>query len=506
MSTKPAGQQLRIFKNGIYSALSWVFPIIFALIVTPVVVRGLGNELYGLYTIIVGFISYSFTFGIGKTAAKYVSEYKATGETDKISETVSSAFWLSLVIGVVGAAIVALTANYIVSDVLLIPTPLHDTAMIAVYLACFTILVTMLSQVFQYVLQGLQRFDHFLFLTNLSVFLLNLGSVLIVIEGYGVLALLVWNLIVAATIGAAFYFNARRLLPEFTFRFSVNFELWKASLNYSFSIIIYQVFGNILLLFERGWIVRKFGTQALTLYVVPMMIGLYFHGFISSLVLVIFPVINELLTDKEKLNRLYQTSSKIILTLTGFFLVTSVVTGRVFLQVWMNDEFAVASYWVLVNHALTFSVLSVVVVVWQMNESHRAASVNAIVTVLWLIISVPLMIALSDQWQLTGIAFARFTGVTIFLAMIFFAEHRFLGGVAYKFWASTLFRLVLASVLTGLAEWFIIGMLQPGWLTLVAVGLIGITIYILVLVVTGFLKEDEKLVLKELILNWRAAK
>ena len=506
MSTKPAGRQLRIFKNGIYSALSWVFPIVFALIVTPVVVRGLGNELYGLYTIIVGFISYSFTFGIGKTAAKFVSEYKATGETDKISETVSSAFWLSLGWGVVGAAIVALTANYIVTNVLLIPPQLQDTAVIAVYLACFTILVTMLSQVFQYVLQGLQRFDLFLFLTNLSVFLLNLGSVLIVIEGYSVLVLLVWNLIVAFAVGTAFYFNARRLLPEFTFRFSINIELWKASLNYSFSIIIYQVFGNILLLFERGWIVRKFGTQALTFYVVPMMIGLYFHGFISSLVLVIFPVINELLTDKEKLNRLYQTSSKIIITLTGFFLVTTIVTGHVFLKIWMTDEFAVASYWVLVNHALTFSVLSVVVVVWQMNESHRAASVNAIVTVLWLLISVPLMIILSYQWQLTGIAFARFVGVTIFLAMIFFAEQRFLGGVAYKFWASTLVRLILASALTGFAEWFILGMRQPGWVTLIVAGVGGGAVYSLALVVTGFLKEDEKLVLKDLILNWRAAK
>ncbi len=506
MSTNPAGRPVRIFKNGIYSALSWVLPITFALIVTPVVVRGLGNELYGLYTIILGFISYSFTFGIGKTAAKYVSEYKATGETDKISETVSSAFWLSLAFGVAGAAIVALTANYIVSDVLLIPTLLHDTAVIAVYLAGFTILITMLSQVFQYVLQGLQRFDHFLFLTNSSVFLLNLGSVLIVVEGYGVLALLVWNLLIAATIGAAFYFNARRLLPEFTFRFSINIELWKASLSYSLSIIIYQVFGNILLLFERGWIVRKFGTEALTFYVVPMMVGLYFHGFISSLVLVIFPVINELLTDKEKLNRLYQTASKIIITLTGFFLVTSIVTGRVFLKVWMNDEFATASYLVLVNHALTFGVLSVVVVVWQMNESHRAANVNAIVTVLWLLISVPLMMVLSTQWQLTGIAFARFAGVTIFLAMIFVAERRFLGGVAYKFWANTLVRLVWAAVLTGLAEWFFMGMLQPGWLMLIAAGLVGGAVYVLSLVVTGFLKKDEKLILKDLIINWRTAK
>ena len=504
MSTKPVGTQSRIFKNGIYSALSWVFPIILTVIVTPVVLRGLGDELYGLYAVILGFISYSFTFGIGKTAAKYVSEYKATGETDKISETVSAALWLSIAIGILGAAIVGLTANYIVSNVLLIPLPLHDTAVTALYLACLTILMSMISQVFQSVLQGLQRFDWFVILTNINVFLLNLGSVLLVIYGYGVLALLVWNLIVIFIIGVAFYFNARRLLPEFIFRFSINGELWRASIKYAFSIIIYQIFGNILLLFERGWIVRKFGTKALPLYVLPMMVGLYFHGFVGSLVLVIFPVFNELLADQEKLNRLYQTSTKIILTLTGFFLVTSIVTGRVFLNVWIDDKFAADAYWILVGHVFTFCVLAVIVIVWQMNESHRSANLNAIFTVLWLAISAPLMIILADRWQTTGIAFARLAGVIVFIVMIVIGEKRFLGGVLYRFWANTIVRLAVAVALTGLAEWLLIGLFQPGWFALITVGLCGAIVYAAVLFATGYVKKEERAVLGGLIANWRS--
>ena len=506
MPTKPTGMQARIFKNGIYSALSWVFPIVFAVIVTPVVVRGLGNELYGLYAVILGFISYSFTFGIGKTAAKYVSEYKATGENEKISEAVSAALWLSLGIGIMGAAIVALTANYIVSNVLLITPELHDTAVTALYLACLTILLTMLSQVFQSILQGLQRFDRFVLLTNLSVFLLNLGSVVIVIYGYGVLALLVWNLIVAFVVGAAFYVNARRLLPEFTFRFTINKELWRASVKYAFSIIVYQVFANILLLFERAWIVRKFGTEALTFYVVPMMVGLYFHGFVSSLVLVIFPVINELLNDREKLKLLYQISSKIILTMTGFFVVTSLVTGRVFLTVWMHGEFPPEAYWILVSHVITFGILSVVVIVWQINESHRLASLNAIATIVWFAISVPLMILVADRWNTVGIAVARLAGVIVFLSMIGIAEKRFLGGFLYGFWTNTLSRLAVACAITGVVEWAIIGQFQPGWLMFVAASLIGAVIYAGVLLATGYLKQEEKDVLRGLIGERWAAK
>jgi O-antigen/teichoic acid export membrane protein len=506
MPTDPASVKARIFKNGIYSALSWVFPIIFAVIVTPIVVRGLGNDLYGLYVLILGFISYSFTFGIGKTAAKYVSEYKATGETNKISEAVSAVLWLSTGIGIAGAATVALTADYIVSNILLIPQALHYTAVVALYLASLTILVTMLSQVFQSVLQGLQRFDRFVFLTNVSVFLLNLGSVLIVVKGSGVTALLVWNLIVAALIGAAFYFNARRLLPEFTFCFSIKGEFWRASVKYGASIITYQVFSNALLLFERFLIVRRFGTEAVTYYVVPMMIGLYFHSFISSLVLVIFPVINEFLIDREKLTRLYQTSSKIIVTLTGFFLVTSVVTGRVFLTVWMGSEFAAYSYWILVCHVTTFCIVCVTIVVWQMNEGHRAAGSNAIVTIILLAVSAPLMYAFAERWQTTGIAFARLAGIVVFLPMIVVAEQRFLGGVLYRFWSNTLARLTIGVALTGFVEWLIVASFQPGWLVFLAAGLIGALVFAGVLVATGYLKDGEKAFLTDLFRSWRTSK
>ncbi len=496
---KPERTQARIFKNGIYSVLSWVFPIIFAVIVTPVVVRGLGVELYGLFGLILGFISYSFTFGIGKIAAKYVAEYRASGDYDKISESVSAALWLSFGIGIIGAAIVAITADRIVSDVLFIKPALHSTAVAAIYLAAITIPLSMLSQVFQSVVQGLQRFDRFVFLTNLSVILLNLGSVAIVLSGYGVLALLVWNLSVVSVIGVSFYVAARRLMPQLKLRFGIAKDVWRASGKYALSIIIYQVFANILLLFERAWIVRKFGFEALTFYIIPMMVGLYFHSFVSSLILVIFPVINELLADQEKLKTLYQTSSKIILTLTGFFLVTAFVTGRVFLTVWMHGEFPPEAYWILVIHVITFSILSVAVIAWQMNESHRLASLNAIVTILWLVISAPLMVAVADRWNTVGIAVARLAGVIVFLAMIVIAERKFLGGVLYGFWLNTLTRLAVGATITGLVEWAIIRQFEPGWAVFVAAGLTGACVYAGVLLVTGYLKENERELIVSLI-------
>ena len=97
------------------------------------------------------------------------------------------------------------------------------------------------------------------------------------------------------------------------------------------------------------------------------------------------------------------------------------------------------------------------------------------------------MIIVADRWNTIGIAAARLVGVVTFLAMIIVAEKKFLGGVLYAFWAATLGRLFIASLVTALIEWFIISTSQPGWIIFVVVGLAGAAVYAVVLLVKGYL-------------------
>lgn len=499
MADETGGRKQRLFKNGIYSALAWIFPLLLAVSVTPIVVKGLGAELYGLYAVVLGFISYSFTFGIGKTAAKFVAEFRATDQHEKVSEVISSIFWLSLCFALAGSLIIAVTARPIVENVLLIEPDLRDQAVIALYLACATIVMIMLSQVAQFVLQGLQRFDRYLMLTNLSGFLIHLGSVAIVLGGGGVSALLVWHFFVTLAVGLMFWLNAWRLMPDLRLVFKIDKSISRPVLKYAFSIVIYQIFANLLFLFERGWIVRRFGSAALTFYVVPMALGIYLHMLVASVVMALFPVVNELLTDRERLVRLYRMSSKVVLTLVAFTVVSAWVSGRLFLTLWMSEEFADASYRILSIHMLTFGVVSMVAIIWQIAESFRAASLNAIFTFLWMAISVPLMIALSGEWQTMGVAAARLCGVIVFVPLIFYVERRFLGGPYWGFWVSTLARIAAASLAAGLSEWAILSQFEASWPILFLTGILGFAAYAMVLFASGFLSLEEKALLRGLV-------
>ena len=88
--------------------------------------------------------------------------------------------------------------------------------------------------------------------------------------------------------------------------------------------------------------------------------------------------------------------------------------------------------------------------------------------------------------------------------MIVIGEKRFIGGVLYSFWANALVSLAVAVALTGLAEWLLIGLFQPGWFALITVGLCGTIVYAAVLFATGYVKKEERAVLGGLIANWRS--
>jgi len=481
----------RLARNAAYGVLSWLLPLLLTLIVTPRVVGGLGTELYGLYAIILSFISYSFAFGIGKIAAKYVAEHRAAGRTELLSQVVSTVFWLSLILALAANVVVILSARWITTDVLLIPDQLQQTATVAIYLAAATIAVTLISQVFQFVLQGLQLFDRYLWLTNLNAILLNLGSYVLVMMGYGVIALLAWNLAVVALVGVSFVISVRRAIPDLRIGLRVDKEHWSASMRYGLSIIAYQVLGNALLLFERGWIVRRFGTTAAAYYVVPMMLGFYFHAFISSIVLVLFPSMNELLQDRQKLITLYEIATKSVVALTAYFLVTTVVCGQEFLADWLGSEFAAASYQMLVFHAATFAVLAILVIPWHLTETFRAPVMNVFATMAWVGIAVPLIVILSSSMQTTGVALGRFIGVLAYLPLIWVAETRFLAPQLSGFWLKLAVKVSLTAAVVGAVEWLIVS-IDGGWLCLACAGAAGFVLGALGLHILGLFTPTER--------------
>ncbi|CAN5206126.1 hypothetical protein BH10ACI1_BH10ACI1_23790 [soil metagenome] len=488
-----------IARNVFYGFLTWVLPLGLSFAATPIIVKALGNADYGIYALVLGFIGYSFTFSIGRAITKYIAEYRANGEDEKIRDVISATFFINITVGIIGVLLICLSANWLVIDVFKIGAEAQNKSVWAMYVAALIIFCTMLNQVFNAVLQGIHRFDVYAKILNVSSFLMLFGNLILALLGYGLLILLVWNLLITFLTSVIFSISAKQLLPEFGITFRFRRETLKLVLRYSSGIIGYQILANLLLLFERGWITRQLGSESLTYYVVPMSLGMYIHGFISSLMLVIFPLASELKDDKEKLLKLYLKATKIVCLLVVFLVMTLMVESRSFLTIYMGPIFAEKSSQLLILHSVTFGAAAILTVSWQMTEGLGYPNYNFAVFSICLVLSVSLMLLLTQSYGNAGIAFARLVGFCTIFFSIFYVEKWFFKKIQTRFWMKLTGSLTVAAVLAGIAQFFIINNFRLNWISFILSVVCGGIVYLFVLWILDFVTTDEKLLIKGIL-------
>ncbi len=488
-----------IFRNVLYGFSTWILPLGLSFIATPIIVKSLGDEDYGIYALVLGFVGYSFNFSFGRAITKYIAEYRAKGENDKIPDLISSALFINLAVGLFSVSIICFFANWLVLFVLKIDVESQSKSVTALYIASAIIFFSMLNQIFNSVLQGIHRFDVYSKIFNFNNLALLSGNIILAVLGFKLISLFVWNLSVTCLTCVIFAISAKRLLPEFKLNFKFQPETLKLIIKYSYGVIGYQILSNFLLLFERGWIFRKLGAENLTYYVVPMTLAIYIHAFVSSLIIVIFPLASELKNDNEKLLRLYTKATKIVVLFVVFLGTTIIIESRFFLSLWMGVEFADKTWMLLAVHTVTFSLVAIQAVSWQMTEGLGYPNYNFLLFLVCLIVSVSLMVGLTPSLGNLGIAIGRMAGYTTIFLSIFYVERWFFKKVQVKFWIKVITILAVSSTASALTERFIVQSYSQSWLVLVAATAVGAFVYFFMVWVLGFVSQDEKLLLKRLL-------
>jgi O-antigen/teichoic acid export membrane protein len=403
---------------------------------------------------------------------------------------------LTLTVALIGALGLIIAAPVIVRDVLLVDAEHQQTVIYALYIAGAVGVGAMLSQVFQFVLQGLHRFDNYVVLMNLYALMLGCGNIALALSGFGIVTLIFWNLTVTIITALLFYIRARHLFQPLRLFKRVPREMIRAVASYAGNIILFQIFANIFYIFERTWVMRKFGPQELTFYSVPMILAIYMHGFVASIVQAAFPAVNELLGNREAVAALYRRANKIVLAIVVFVVTTFVTCGALFLKLWVNAEVSSGSETLLILHGLTFAIVAIGIMALQIAEAFRFPVLNVVLTGGWMLLGIPMMIFAADKWGSEGVAGARLAATLITIPVIVYSEHRFLGAFQGRFWAAVGIRIVAAIAVTISVQELILSVAGDSYLALFAAGFSGGIIYLLTLFIAGFVTEDDKEVLR----------
>lgn len=149
-----------IAKNTIYNLLGYGIPLVFAIILIPPLIAGLGEERFGILNlawIIIGYFSF-LDFGIGRAVTKIIAEKIGINKLDEIPPIFWTSFFLMLFVSLIGAFLAFLLTPVLVKDFFNISEELQSESLKTFYLLAISIPIVTTTAGLRGVLEAYQKF------------------------------------------------------------------------------------------------------------------------------------------------------------------------------------------------------------------------------------------------------------------------------------------------------------------------------------------------------------
>jgi len=168
MSTDPASHmkvidkqemQRLISKNLFISVFSKIFHLVTRLFIPPLALSFITLEEYGIWAIcfiLIGYLSLG-AFGISNVYIRYVAEYHANNETEKINSLVSTGIILVVLITLALLASFWFMLPLLIEEIFHISPELHSTAFVFFFGTACVFMFDLSIGTFKYILNGLQK-------------------------------------------------------------------------------------------------------------------------------------------------------------------------------------------------------------------------------------------------------------------------------------------------------------------------------------------------------------
>jgi O-antigen/teichoic acid export membrane protein len=209
-------------RNAAANWAAFIYVAAISFFLSPFIVHKLGNEAYGVWSLLVSVVGYLglLDFGVRGAVTRYVAKNHAKRDADQNTSIVSAAMLLYSVLGAIAIIISGIVAVAL-PKVFNIPEHLlHDSQLVLV-VSGVTVAVTLVGAVFGGVVTGLERFDINSGLEILVTTVRSIAVVLALKAGYGLVALGIIHLAGSIINGTGSWIATRKLYPELHFRFRI---------------------------------------------------------------------------------------------------------------------------------------------------------------------------------------------------------------------------------------------------------------------------------------------
>ena len=401
-------------RNVLTNWLGIPISLAYGLIITPIIVRALDTELYGVWSFLNGLLMYSdlLYVGLGSALIKYVAQHRANDDQAGMNRLVSVVTGIYGVLGMVCfAAMIAMSAvvPYAFAE------PLSAEATRAASATCVLLgaqlFFVFVGSAFSGLICGHNRYDLANVVNIVTISLRFMAIPLILATGDDPLfrlALLTSSAAAIHTLMLAVI--AYRLVP----RLSVRLVRWRAGelrMLYGFGLpSFFILFAVRLVSFSDTTIIGiMLGASSVALYALPLQLMEYARATVGGFTSVLLPRLTELTTrgDLAAVREAYLSATRIACFLTAWLAATLMTIGPAFLNRWVGDTFGAPAQWVLIFLAIAaFGQVLTIHAPLGFYQAMHLVAFPAKVLMLEALTNLGLSIWLAPRFGLAGVALA----------------------------------------------------------------------------------------------------
>jgi len=420
---QPHGRLLA--RNTLLNLVGFGAPMLVALMVVPLLVRGLGTDQFGILAIAWMLLAYLGELGFGSTTTKFTAEAigrDGGGELGTIAWTTAA---MQAVVGLVQGAALFLATPWLVRTLFRIPPELWADAEYCFHVLALALPLLGLSKSFMGVLEAGQRFDLVTAVrlpATLASYLLPVAGLAL---GWGLPG--VFTLILAGRFAAlcAYFGLALRAFPGVDWSPRLHRRDWRRMLGFGGWTAVSSVVSPLLVYLDRFLIGVLISMAAVAYYAAPYEIIARLAVIPMAVATTLYPAFSQLggSRDWDRVGRLAARSVKVILLVLAPLALLLIGGAADGLRIWLGPEFADQS-------ALALRILAVGVLVnaasqipYVLLHSSGRPDVPARLHLIELPIHALVAWFLVGRWGVTGAATAWTLRVMLDTALLFAAAH-----------------------------------------------------------------------------------
>ena len=495
MKSLSSSQQIKY--GAVLSYLGIVVYILVGLLYTPWMIRCIGKDDYGLYTLAYSIVAlFVFDFGISAAIQRFVAKYLAEGNKEKVNHCVSLVYKLYLYID--AAILLILAVVYF-----LIPYIYRELTAIQISRLEVVFVMAGLFSVISFpfiplngILSAHEKFVQLKTCDLLSKVLTVCINVVCLLCGGGLYDLVLTNVLVGLFVIALKYIIVRRQTDvkveieyhdKAEMRSLLSFSGWTTVVALC-QRCIFNISPSILGMFAGAAVIAVLG--------ISISLEAYTYTFACALNGLFLPKISRILNNNGDVLPLMVRVGRIQILTLGLILIGFFIVGQDFIIAWLGSGYEEAFVCTLL-----FIMPAVMLLPADIADQTLIASGNvkyrAFVYIIMMVVNIPLSVVMTKYWGLNGLAISIFIAYMVRNVAMYYVYYSKLHINVWQFIRDSYIRM-LPGLLVSCASAYVLALFLDigSWYSVACKSAIVVICYVIAMWILAMNEGEKELVKK----------